>query len=83
MAKLLALITGGYSDTERDYMTFKSKREMLDYFQGAPNYAFDKSEGNYLAHVFNGSRSPWSELDPYPDHVVEVGARGGLKLTPA
>lgn len=83
MSGIYTLATGGYADTETDYKWHHSKESALRYFDAIPNYMVDKSPGNVLAHVFDDTRTPWNEHDAYPDSVVEVGARGGLKLTPA
>lgn len=69
MAKQHVLTPGGYPDTFADYVTFDSKREVIEYL--------NQSFGWDSAHVFHGEREPWNEVDPYPDFALERGPRGG------
>jgi|GEM_PF-4618463 len=65
------LYSGCYPDQYGSYAWTKYKKDIEPLH---PGLGMDPA-----VHVFDGSRQPWNELDPYPDFVVEHGPRGGIK----
>lgn len=69
------LHAGSYPDTRSGYDFAKAKRDVVPLDFGYLD--------NPVCHVFDGTRTPWLESDPYPDFVVEFGPRGGIRWSPA
>lgn len=62
-----------YADTESDYVRAANKAEV---FAQLVDYGW---MSNPAVHVYVGERTPWNEVDPYPDYVAERGPRGGVR----
>lgn len=72
--KYFVLPVGGYADTRADFIPANSQRECAEV--GLFDLGYLDNPG---AHIFVGSREPWTEVDPYPDYYIERGPRGGLR----
>lgn len=62
----------GYSDTAADYSPLGRKADITEHLIDL-GYL-----DNPAVTVYDGSREPWNEEDPYPDFVVSRGPRGGV-----
>ena len=69
--KYWVLTFGGYADTFADYSPANNKQEVYAIAYGA---RFNGDEPS--AHVFKGERSPWAEIDAYPDFTLDIPRYG-------
>lgn len=63
--KYWVLMPGGYPTVENDYTTAYSDQDSLDILEEARPFMADPT-----ILIFDGSRCPWIEHDPYPDYVA-------------
>ena len=66
------LQANGYPDTRADYVTVSGREAVAG---GLIDLGY---LDNPAVTVYDGTREPWNELDPYPDFVVSRGPRGGV-----
>jgi hypothetical protein len=72
--KYWVLMSGAESDTPHDYVPTYNRADCVTLARESADWAIEPG-----AHVFAGSREPWTEEDPYPDFTVTRGARGGYR----
>lgn len=91
--KITMLWEGGYSyapSMPDDLEHFDSLREAVDACRyresGSDSYypCVEYGEGAYAARLYRGHLTASDlEGDAYPDYVIEVGPRGGMRAVPA
>ena len=70
------LLAGAYPDVQSEYVAASS----LEHATALARHYYDGYSDFGGAHVYRGTRAPWTEQDPYPDYVIYQGPRGGMAV---